>query len=73
MDIARYSIDKPVNIWLMVGILLLGGILAMSKIGVRNIDSYNERLLKARQKGEVITRNIQVGFDTETGQPVFNV
>ncbi len=33
MDIARYSIDKPVNIWLMVVILLLGGILAMSKIG----------------------------------------
>ena len=33
MDIARYSIDKPVNIWLMVVILLLGGVLAMSKIG----------------------------------------
>ncbi len=45
--------------------------LAMSKIGVRNIESYNERLVKARLKGEVITRNIQVGFDTETGQPVF--
>ncbi|MBR9783461.1 MAG: efflux RND transporter permease subunit [Gammaproteobacteria bacterium] len=33
MDIARYSIDKPVNVWLMVVILLLGGVLAMSKIG----------------------------------------
>ena len=33
MDIARFSIDKPVNVWLMVVILLLGGILAMSKIG----------------------------------------
>jgi multidrug efflux pump subunit AcrB len=33
MDIARYSIDKPVNIWLMVVILLLGGILAMTNIG----------------------------------------
>jgi multidrug efflux pump subunit AcrB len=33
MDIARYSIDKPVNVWLMVVILLLGGMLAMSKIG----------------------------------------
>ena len=33
MDIARFSIDKPVNVWLMVVILLLGGILAMTKIG----------------------------------------
>lgn len=33
MDIARYSIDKPVNVWLMVIILLLGGMLAMTKIG----------------------------------------
>jgi multidrug efflux pump subunit AcrB len=33
MDIARYSIDKPVNIWLMVIILLLGGIIALSNIG----------------------------------------
>jgi multidrug efflux pump subunit AcrB len=33
MDIARYSIDKPVNVWLMVVILLIGGVLAMSKIG----------------------------------------
>ncbi|WDT87427.1 efflux RND transporter permease subunit [Alteromonas sp. 009811495] len=33
MDIARYSIDKPVNVWLMVVILLLGGMLAMTKIG----------------------------------------
>lgn len=33
MDIARYSIDKPVNIWLMVVILLLGGILAITNIG----------------------------------------
>lgn len=33
MDIARYSIDKPVNIWLMVVILLLGGLIALSNIG----------------------------------------
>lgn len=33
MDIARYSIDKPINVWLMVVILLLGGMLAMTKIG----------------------------------------
>ncbi len=43
----------------------------MSKLGVRNIENFNERLLVARRKGEILTQNIQVGFDTETGQPVF--
>ena len=43
----------------------------MSKLGVRNIEGYNDRLLKARQTGEILTKNIQVGFDTETGQPVY--
>lgn len=33
MDIARYSLDKPVNVWLLVFILLLGGLIAMSNIG----------------------------------------
>jgi len=43
----------------------------MAKIGVRNITSYNERLAQARQKGEVISRRVQTGFDQETGRPVF--
>lgn len=33
MDIARYSINKPTNIWLMVLILLLGGLIALKDIG----------------------------------------
>ncbi|MTI17416.1 efflux RND transporter permease subunit [Rhodobacteraceae bacterium RKSG542] len=33
MDIARYSIEKPVNIWMVVFIALLGGIWALSTIG----------------------------------------
>ena len=37
----------------------------------RNIENYNERLILARRKGEILTQNIQVGFDTETGQPIF--
>ena len=45
--------------------------LSMSKVGVRNIESYNERLLKSRQSGEVLTKSIQVGFDNETGEPLF--
>lgn len=44
---------------------------AMSKVGVRNIDSYNQRLAEARAKGEIILRKIQTGFDPDTGKPVF--
>ncbi len=44
---------------------------AMSKLGVRNIEGYNLRLAQARIAGEVLTRQVQTGFDTETGQPVF--
>ena len=45
--------------------------LSMSKLGVRNIDSYNERLIEARKKGEVLSKNTQVGFDPDTGQAIF--
>ncbi len=45
--------------------------MSMSKLGVRNIDSYNSRLIEARKKGEILSKNIQVGFDPETGQPIF--
>ena len=45
--------------------------MSMSKLGVRNIDSYNERLIQARKRGEILSKNIQVGFDPETGQPIF--
>ena len=44
---------------------------AMSKLGVRNIAGYNQRLEVARKKGEVLTRRVQTGFDAETGKPVF--
>ena len=45
--------------------------MSMSKLGVRNIDSYNERLIEARKRGEILSKNIQVGFDPDTGQPIF--
>lgn len=44
---------------------------AMSKMGVRNIDGYNNRVVEARKKGEHLTRKVQTGFDPETGKPVF--
>ena len=43
----------------------------MSKLGVRNITGYNQRLAEARASGEVLTRRVQTGFDAETGKPVF--
>ena len=43
----------------------------MSKLGVRNIENYNERLSIARNKGEILNQTIQIGFDSETGQPTF--
>jgi DNA segregation ATPase FtsK/SpoIIIE, S-DNA-T family len=43
----------------------------MSKLGVRNIDGFNARLVEAKAKGESLIRNIQTGFDRETGQPIF--
>jgi S-DNA-T family DNA segregation ATPase FtsK/SpoIIIE len=43
----------------------------MSKVGVRNIDGFNQRLKQAQSKGETITRTVQTGFDPESGQPIF--
>ena len=43
---------------------------AMSKLGVRNIDGYNARLAEAKEKGEVLLRKVQTGFD-EDGKPMF--
>ncbi len=44
---------------------------AMSQLGVRNIAGYNEKVVAARQRGEVLTRRVQVGFDPETNKPLF--
>ncbi|QRM35827.1 DNA translocase FtsK (plasmid) [Microvirga sp. VF16] len=40
----------------------------MAKLGVRNIDGFNARVSEAREKGEVITRTVQTGFDKATGE-----
>ncbi len=44
---------------------------AMSKLGVRNIEGYNQRLAEAAAKDEVLLRKVQTGFDPESGQPIF--
>jgi S-DNA-T family DNA segregation ATPase FtsK/SpoIIIE len=43
----------------------------MSKIGVRNIDGFNQRVGEAKARGEVITRTVQTGFDRDTGEAIF--
>ncbi len=42
----------------------------MSRLGVRNIDGYNQRIEEARRSGEVLTRRVQTGFDPDTGEPI---
>ena len=43
----------------------------MAKIGARGVEAFNERVRKARDKGEVLKRTVQTGFDRETGRPVY--
>ena len=43
----------------------------MSKVGVRNIDGFNQRVGQAQKKGEQITRTVQTGFDRETGEAIY--
>ncbi len=43
----------------------------MSKMGVRGVEAFNERVAKAKDKGEILKRTVQTGFDRETGKPVY--
>lgn len=43
----------------------------MAKLGVRNIDGYNQRLGEAKGKGEELTRTVHTGFDKETGKAIY--
>ncbi len=43
----------------------------MASLGVRNIAGYNEKLNNAIKNGTKLTRRVQVGFDTETDDPIY--
>jgi S-DNA-T family DNA segregation ATPase FtsK/SpoIIIE len=43
----------------------------MAKIGVRGVEAFNERVRKARDKGDTLKRTVQTGFDRDTGQPIY--
>ncbi|WP_262693420.1 DNA translocase FtsK [Kordiimonas aquimaris] len=42
----------------------------MSKLGVRNLAAFNKRVQEANASGERLARQVQTGFDKETGQPI---
>ena len=43
----------------------------MSKLGVRGVEAFNERVLKAKDKGDTLKRTVQTGFDRDTGKPIY--
>jgi DNA segregation ATPase FtsK/SpoIIIE, S-DNA-T family len=43
----------------------------MARLGVRNIDGYNQRAATARDKGEPVLISVQTGFDRSTGEPIY--
>ena len=43
----------------------------MSKLGVRNIDGYNQRVAEANSRGEELSRTVHTGFDKETGKAIY--
>ncbi len=44
---------------------------AMSAVGVRSIEGFNQRMKEAMANGEVITRQVQVGYDRQAKEPIF--
>ena len=45
----------------------------MSKAGVRNMAGFNEKVVDMRARGERLTREVQTGFEADTGRPVFEI
>ena len=43
----------------------------MASIGVRNLAGYNEKVRSARAKGKSLGRRVQIGFDEQTRQPIY--
>lgn len=43
----------------------------MAKIGVRNIEGFNDKMREAQKTGELLSRRVQTGFDPESGEAMF--
>ncbi len=44
---------------------------AMALLGVRNLEGYNTRVAELAESGEQVTSKVQVGFDKEKREPIF--
>lgn len=44
----------------------------MSKLGVRNLEGYNDRVQELLKNGEKVTTKVKTGFDPETGKPIYD-
>jgi len=44
---------------------------SMSSLGVRNIQGYNKAVEEAGRRGDKLMKEVQTGFDRETGKPIF--
>ncbi len=44
---------------------------AMSLLGVRNIEGYNQRLAELQKTGQVVMQKVQVGFDKSNREAIF--
>jgi len=45
----------------------------MASIGVRQLSSFNAKVREAKMKGQPLGRRVQTGYDTETGQPRYEM
>ena len=43
----------------------------MASLGVRGLQSFNDKVRQARVKGQQLGRRVQTGYDAETGQPIY--
>jgi S-DNA-T family DNA segregation ATPase FtsK/SpoIIIE len=43
----------------------------MSKMGVRNMAGYNEKVAEFKARGETLTRTVMTGYDKDSGEPVY--
>ncbi|MEQ1929731.1 MAG: DNA translocase FtsK 4TM domain-containing protein [Parvularculaceae bacterium] len=43
----------------------------MSKLGVRNIEGYNQRVAEAEESGEALTRTVHTGYDQASGEAIY--
>jgi S-DNA-T family DNA segregation ATPase FtsK/SpoIIIE len=43
----------------------------MAALGVRNITSYNAKIMESINSGKTLERTVQTGFDSETGKPIY--